>query len=226
MPLRLAEEPFLFKTQLSLILLTGLKASNVAQLKEHLQTVPESSVYYHTHNFLQRHHFLIPEPPNDFAYWSTNVLNEERLGEALTAIDTVRLGSLKDLRRALVSTMDSFLEKNSVLREAPPGSEFYFMKVILFNFSTVYQARDLLEFVDCLKKVSIHSLYYHMFEGPLRTSRPVNDFSFWLKDLGETLLAKKIAKLDPYTYTLEELRSCIIRLVEKRIREGINASAG
>ncbi len=219
MSLKLAEKPFLFKTQLSLVLLTGLKASNVLQLRDHLMAVPESSVYYHTHNFLQRHQFLIPEPPNDFAYWVTNVLREERLGEKLTAVDTVRFSSLNQLRQALVSPMNSFLEKNPPLRDASEGSEFYFMKVILFSLPTTYQARDLPEFTECLKKVSIHSLYYHMFEGRLRTSRGVNDFSLWLGALGEASLVRQIDRLDPYTRTLEELRSRIVGLVEKRISE-------
>ena len=226
MPLKLAETPFMFKTQLSLILLTGLKASNVLQLKDNLKVIPESSVYYHTHNFLQRHQFLIPEPPNDFAHWVTNVLREEWLGEKLTAIDTVQFSSLEDLRQALVSVMDSYLEKNASLHTAPSGSEFYFMKAILFNFPTTYQARDLAEFAVCLKKVSSHSLYYHLFEGRLRSAHRRNDFSFWLNALGETSLAEQIERLDPYTHTIEELRTRIVRLAEKRINGGAYATAG
>lgn len=226
MPLARAEQPFLFKTQLSLVLLTGRRATNVLELRNELKTASESSVYYHTHNFLQRHQFLIPEPSNDFAYWVTQVLREERLGERLEAIDTVRFTSLNELREAILTVMDAFLQKNATLREAPEGSEFHFMKAILFSFPTVHEACDLEEFLTGLKKVSIHSLYYHIFEWRLRASRGANDFSLWLQALGETSLARQIDRLDPYSHTMEELRSRIVRLIERRIGEKVHAAAG
>lgn len=47
----------------------------------------------------------------------------------------------------------------------------------------------------------------------------LNDFSTWLKDnLDEAELADEIARLDPYVYTLEGLRSALIQLIEKHIK--------
>ena len=97
MPLERTVKPFEFKTQLSLVMMTGIKAADIHELKEGLLRVPESSIYYHTHHFLQQHQFLTPEPPNDFAYWVTNVLREEWLGEKLTAIDTMQYNSLNEV---------------------------------------------------------------------------------------------------------------------------------
>ena len=37
-----------------------------------------------------QHQYLSPEPPNDFAYWVSNVLQEDRLGEQLAAIDLIQ----------------------------------------------------------------------------------------------------------------------------------------
>lgn len=221
-----AKEPFLFKTQLSLVLLTGLKAGNLLQLRNHLKAVPESSIYYHTHHFLQEHQFLVPEPPNDFAYWVTKVLQETSAGESLMAIDTVRFRSLDTLRAAIVSALDRFLAKEPKLRDAPTGQEFHFMKCILFTLPTPYEAHDLEEFMECLKKVSAHALYYHIFEARLRKQAGTNDLSDWLEDsLGETRLAKKMEKLDPYIHTLEGLRERLVYLVEERIREESHATA-
>ena len=218
--MKIADKPFEFDTQLSLVLLTGLKAGDALQLRDGLRQAPESSVYYHTHNFLQRYQFLVPEPSNDFAYWASSVLNEPLLGEKLMAIDTVRYTSMSDLKAALLSTMDAFLDKNTVLRRAPSGSEFHFMKVTLFSLPTDHVARDLAGFAECLKKVSIHSLYNHMFEGRLRTSQGVNDFSFWLDSaLGETVLARQIDRLDPYLHTMEDLRQRMLRLIETRLEK-------
>ena len=80
-------------------------------------------------------------------------------------------------------------------------------------------AHDLREFVESLRKISLGALYFHMFESRLRLGRGLNDFTIWLKDsLGETELGDQIARLDPYTYTLEGLRTSLIQLIEKRIK--------
>jgi hypothetical protein len=211
-------EPFVFRTQLSLVFLTGLRARDLRELVEHLKTVPESSVYYHTHHFLRQHQFLTPEPPNDFAYWVTNVLQEDEMGEQLAAIDTVRFASLGALREAIVSGIESFLADRKTLRAAPEGEEFHFMRCVLFTLPTGHVARDLKEFRESLKEVSIHCLYNHIFEGRLRPPLGMDDFSAWLKAaLGEEALAREIGRLDPYTRTMEGLRQVILQLVDARL---------
>jgi hypothetical protein len=215
-----ANNPFHFVTQTSLIELTGLRASEVYQLLEHLKNVPGSVLYYHTHHFLRQHQFLSPEPPNDFAYWVTNVLQEDRLGEQLAAIDTVRFSSLRSLREALVGTIERYLSKGRSSRVAPEGEEFHFMKARSFVIQTPYVVRNLDEFLDAIQKVSINSLYHHIFEARLRLEKGTNDFSKWLEtELGEETLAKAIARLDPYTLTLEGLRQKIVRLIRTRQSE-------
>ena len=221
-----AKEPFLFKSQLSLVELTGLKAGDLSELLFHVKAVPESSIYYHTHHFLQQHQFLTPEPPNDFAYWVANVLQEDAMGERLAAIDTVRFNTLGALRDAVVKAVEKYLEANPPSRKAPPGEEFHFMKCVLFTVPTPYVARDLKEFLECLKHVSVGCLYNHIFEGRLRPPLGVNDFSNWLKnDLGQAELAKQVDRLDPYTYTMEGLREKIMHLVKKRLEKD-DAAAG
>ncbi len=229
MPTSKEREPFAFKSQLSLVELTGLKAIDLAEMSEHLKKVPESSVYYHTHHFLQQHQFLTPEPPNDFAYWVANVLQEDLLGERLAAIDTVQFTSLKALRDAIVSAIDRFLETGGPRRKAPAGQEFHFMQSVLFTLPTPYVATNLAEFAECLKRVSMTSLYYHIFEARLRPPYGINDFSFWLEhNQDEPGLAKEIARLDPYTHTMEALRKRIIFLIEERLKkeEPVHAAIG
>lgn len=220
------EEPFIFKAQLSLVETTGLKARDLIELCHHLKEVPEASVYYHTHHFLQQHQYLTPEPPNDFAYWVTQVLQEDIIGEKLAAIDTVRFSSLLTLRDAIVKTIDQYLKEKRTLRTAPDGEEFYFMKCVLFNLPTSHKAHDLREFLECLEKVSIGSLYNHVFEARLRPPLGMSDFSNWLSSaIDEKKLASKIDKLDPYTQTMEGLRKKIMSLVDGRLKELTDAKA-
>jgi hypothetical protein len=213
-----AKNTFHFVTQTSLIELTGLRATEIYELLQHLKTVPPSVIYYHTHHFLKQHQFLSPEPPNDFAYWVTNVLQEDRLGEQLASIDTVRFSSLQSLREALVGAIERYLAKGRSTRVAPEGEEFHFMKARSFVMKTSYQATSLQEFLDAIQKISLNSLYHHVFEARLRLEKGTNDFSLWLEtELGETALAKTISRLDPYTLPLDGLRDKIVRLTKARL---------
>lgn len=167
--------------------------------------MPESSVYYHTHRFLQQHHYLSLEPTNDFAYWITNILNQEKLGEAFASVDVVSFKDLEELRLEFIRILNEYIKENRIV-DCFPGHEFYFMGCITFVLPTPYIAHNLKEFIDIVKEVSINSLYFHVFEARMRLKRDDNDFTAWLKSIEEVELAKELLKLDPYTMTLEELR--------------------
>lgn len=215
-----AQQPFRFFTRLSLTLMTGIKAKDLKELLEHLKTVPESVVYQHTHRFLRQHQYLVPEPPNDFAYWVTHMVLDEELGERLAAINTVRFHSLDDLRQAIVSAIEDHLGRYPDLHPVPPGKEFHFMSAIRFSMPTQYEAHNLAEFLRCLEKVTVSSLYLHIFEAKMRAPLGINDFTQWLQtQLSEKTLADRVSDMDPYRQTLEGLRSNIIRLVQNRLEE-------
>jgi len=216
-----ATEPFKFYTRLHLSELTGLKASNLKQLVDIMRKMPEPSIYHHTHRFLQQHQYLSPEPPNDFAYWVTNVLGEEKLGERLASIDTVQFTTIQELQNKIISTIETYIKSNAkaAIRYAHENEEFHFMKSVSFILPTQYAATDLEEFIGILKKVDIDSIYFHIFEARLRLGKKTNDFSNWIEtSLGNKELANKILKLDPYTYTLEDLRKTLIRIIEKSLK--------
>ncbi len=217
----MAGETFQFYTRLHLSELTGLKAKNLEELVLHARNVPGSVIYHHTHHFLQQHLFLSPEPPNDFAYWVTQVLGEKDLGEALASVNVSEFPDIRHLRDRIVATMEDFLAKNKRrLKEIAPGEEFHFMKTVSFVLPTPHTASTLSEFASALDKVTSYSIYYHMFEARLRLDKPTNDFSLWLESaLGETALAKRIASMDPYTVTIEGLRERLKHLVRKRTQE-------
>jgi len=215
-----AREPFRFVTQIVQVELTGLSARTVEELLGHLRVVPVGVLHQHTHRFVSDHQFLSPEPPNDFAYWVTEILGERRLGEQLAAVDIARFRSLEGLRAAMIDILDRYLFGAGAVRWAPEGSALHLTKAVSFILPTPYQATTLEEFLHGLKKVSIHSLYHHMFEARLRLEREQNDFSAWLAhSLGETALARAIARLDPYTQTMEGLRRRVASLVAQRLGE-------
>lgn len=218
-PLKKAREPFRFYAHAHLTELTGLKARNLRQMLEILKEAPDSVIFYHTHHFIEEHHYLTPEPANDFAMWVTDALGDEVLGERLASVDTFEFPTLRALKERLVGLIDERISQDGGGRDAPEGREFHFMKSVSVILPTPYAARDLRECVEALRKLSLSSLYFHIFESRLRLGRGLNDFSIWLAEkLDEKELAESIARLDPYTYTLEGLRSSLIQLIEKRVK--------
>lgn len=215
-----AKQPFKFYTRLHLTELTGLKASSLEQLLRLIQEVSGSSIYHHTHRFLQQHQFLSPEPPNDFAYWVTTVLGEEKLGERLASIDTIQYSTIRGLREKIAQTIQDYLKNKPLAKQkfADSGEEFHFMKSISFVIPTNDTAENLKEFTEILDKVTVDSIYFHIFEARLRLEKGKNDFSRWMEtSLGEQRLAEEISKLDPYTYSMEDLRKAIIKIVKKKL---------
>lgn len=212
-------KPFRFMSTLDLTLLTDRRARDLAELLEHLRAVPGSVIYFHTHHFLVQHQYLSPEPPNDFAYWVTHGLQEERLGEQLAAIDLIQFRTIRALRERIINVVETYLEERKQLRTAPEGEEFHFREAVSFVFSTNHVARTLSEFADCMEQIGFGSLSFHFFDARLRLERGENDFSDWFESLGERELGAAIARLDPYTYTMDGLRKEVVRLVRRRLQE-------
>jgi hypothetical protein len=215
-----AAEPFKFYTRLHLTELTGLKAFTLGQLLNLIKEVPGSCIYHHTHRFLQQHQYLSPEPPNDFAYWVTEALNEDELGEKLASIDTVQFPAIRALREKIASSIENYLSDNPLAKAkfVRKGEEFHFIKSLSFVLPTNYIASDMSEFVDILGKITVDSIYFHIFESRLRLEKKTNDFSNWIEiSLKDKELADRLSRLDPYTHTLEDLRKAIIRIIKGKL---------
>ena len=207
--------PFYFKTKLDQTLLLGTKGRNIQGLLEGIRRVPDSSIYYHTHRFLEQHHFLSPEPPNDFAYWVSENLGDEVLGEQLSSVDIVQFRTIAQLREQFVQILEGYLESAERLTFSPAGQDFFFMSSRIFVLPTSHVAHTLSEFRETLNYVSTNSIYYHMFDAKLRLEQGDNDFSEWFVSLGKVELAEELGRLDPYAHTLDGLRKRIIVLVRK-----------
>jgi hypothetical protein len=181
-----------------------------------IRDVPGSVIYYHTHVFLQQHQFISPEPPNAFAYWAANALGEEELGERLGSIDILQFHTIRQLREKLIEVIEAHLFTAKEIRNAPEGKEFDFTKSKSFIVPTDYVVYSLKEMTEALRKVTIRSIDFHVFNARLRLERGVNDFSNWIDtSLGYPKLAHQLEVFDPYTYTLEGLRNQIIDIITK-----------
>lgn len=208
-------EPFYFRSQVELVRLLGLKARNPVELMEGLKTVPPLSIYYHTHKFLQQHRVLSPEPPNDFAYWLGTILNLRELGEAVASVDVMKWKNMEELRAEFIRILDFYLSQGKYTVDAPEGAGFHFMSCRVFVLPTQRIARTPGEFIEAVRMINPRSLYFHVFEAKMRLEGEENDFAAWFRGLGKVETAKALSTLDPYTITLEGLRSKIIETVRK-----------
>jgi small-conductance mechanosensitive channel len=218
-PLKKGIEPFYFNTQTHMTELTGLKAGNLKELVEAVKKAPDSTIYYHTHHFLEEHQYLIPELSNDFSTWVKEALDNDTLAEKLASLNIFELISLSAFKEKLVNIIEDYLRQDHSQREAVKGREFYFLESVSVILPTSYVAHDLRELVESLRKISPASLYFHIFESRLRLGGELNDFAVWLdKSMAEPELSREIARIDPYTLTLEGLRSTLVQTIEKHIK--------
>lgn len=211
-------KPFQFYSRLNLVELLGMRAKNVKELLDGIKEVPGTSIYYHTHRFLQQHHYLSPEPPNDFAFWITNSLGLDALGERMASIDTVKFRKIRELREKFIEILEDYINRENFKNvDCQEGEEFHFMSCRTFIFKTPFIAETPEEFIKIVEKISINSIYYHIFESRLRLEKGENDFSEWFESIGLKEIALELSRFDPYTITLEGLRRKIIETIKRYI---------
>jgi Family of unknown function (DUF5752) len=212
---RWARAPFYFNSAAHLLRIGREKATSLQELLEALRTCSDACIFQHTFQTLEEHHFIREGFSNDFSHWAFSACNEIALAERLAALDVREFTSISALRERLVGMIESYLARNPRAATRVATEPFYLMAVDLVVVPTPYVARNLEEFADGLRKVSIHSIYYHFIDARLRLKLNNNDFSVWLDqelDLGAA--ADRINRIDIYTSTLEGVRRNILRIIE------------
>ena len=212
---RWARSPFYFNSAAHLLRIGREKAATLMELLEDIRACPESSIFQHTFQTLAEHHFISSGFSNDFSHWAFSSCNEVELAERLAAIDVREFTSIAALRERLIHIIDTYLQKNPRAATRVAMEPFYLMASDLVVVPTPYVARNLEEFADGLRKVSIHAIYYHFIDARLRLKLNTNDFSVWLeKELELSPAAEKINRIDIYTSTLEGVRRGILKVIE------------
>jgi hypothetical protein len=212
---RWARSPFYFNSASHLLRIGREKASCLQELLEAVRTCAEASIFQHMFQTLEEHHFINEGFSNDFSHWAFAACNEVGLAEQLAAIDIREFTSIPALRERLVQLIESYLQKNPRAATRPAMEPFYLMAADLVVIPTPYVARNLEEFADGLRKVSIHSIYYHFIDARLRLKLNTNDFSVWLEqELDMSQAGNRLNRIDIYTSTLEGVRRGILKIIE------------
>jgi Family of unknown function (DUF5752) len=210
--------PFYFNSASHLLRIGREKATNLQELLEALRTCPDSSIFQHTFQTLEEHHFIKEGFSNDFSHWAFAACNEVELAERLAAIDVREFTSIAMLRERLIRIIEEYLQKNPRAASRTAMEPLYLMASDLVVVPTPYVARNLEEFADGLSKVSIHAIYYHFIDARLRLKLNNNDFSLWLEhELDLAQAADRLNRIDIYTSALEGVRRHILKIIETEI---------
>jgi hypothetical protein len=213
---RWARAPFYFNSAAHLLRIGRERATNLQEMLQALRTCPSDSIFQHTFQTLQEHHFIREGFSNDFAHWAFSACNEVGLAERLASIDVREFTSISDLRNRIVEIVEQYLKRNPRAAERSALEPFYFCASDTVVIPTPFVARNLAEFVGSLQKVSIHSIHYHFIEARLRLKLNSNDFSVWLEEEMEMgAAADRLNRIDIYTSTLHDVREQILRILER-----------
>jgi hypothetical protein len=217
---RWARAPFYFNSAAHLLRIGREKAATLEELLAAVRDCNDACIFQHMFQTLEEHHFIREGFSNDFSHWAFSACNEIALAERLAALDVREFTSIAAMRERLVEVLDGYLKKNPRAATRVATEPFYLMAADLVVVPTPYVARNLEEFADGLRKVSVHSIYYHFIDARLRLKLNNNDFSVWLEeelDMGQA--ADRLNRIDIYTSTLEGVRRSIQRIIESEVSQ-------
>lgn len=213
-----AESPFQFFTAAYLTRVDNQKALNISGLLSGLENCSEASIFYHTFQSLDRHHFLTEGFSNDFAQWALAACNRPELAEALGGLDIRDYLSSAQLRDDLRRIVGEYCAGHSQAAEQTAFEPFYFCEAIEVTVPLGIEAATLEEFRNGVEHLSHESLYFHFIASRLRLHLRTNDFSLWLSALGLDALAQRLNFVDVYTNTLEDARTKILHLLSQELK--------
>ena len=215
---RTPAKPFYFNTSAHLLRITRYKVNTLAELRDALRECPEDSIFQHSFRTLQEHHFIREGFSNDFAHWALSACNEPSLAERLASVDVREFTSVAELRERFIQIVEEYLEQKPAAGPRRADDTFYFCASDIVVMPTSFVAHALHEFVEGLRRVSVHSIHHHFIEARLRLKLMSNDFSQWLhEDVGLTETARALNRVDIYTATLEGVRTQMVRILERAL---------
>ena len=216
--MKTAEHPFQFVTGTYLTRIGNQCAGNLRELSAGLEACSDASVFYHTFQSLERHHFITEGFSNDFAQWVLAALNRAELAERLTALDIRSYVALNDLRADLLKVIEDYSAANSRQLEQTAFEPFYFLESVEVTVPLAWQAWTLEEFREGLAHLSNASFHFHFLISRLRLQLQSNDFSQWFsKELGLEALAQRTNQIDIYTHTLDDARAKLLQFIDREL---------
>lgn len=209
---------FRFFTALHLVQSTGRRAAGLREFLAVVREVEPESLCYHLHQAYRKYALAVPEFPTDFASWAAHDLKDPALAEKLAMLDLFGEGDLETLRGTLVRLLEGHVQETGEDRRVWPGDEFHFNRAVTVVVPTRFQADSLDELRKVLRTVDSGCVYYHLYEGRIRSGGRDDDFAVWLRQAaGRPDLADQVARLDPFQLSHEAARSALLTILDQGV---------
>jgi hypothetical protein len=210
--------PFRFHDAVRLTCPTGISAATLREFRDAIERAEPGVLHHHLREVPLRFTFTFWEYPNDFAIWAANALENHALAERLAVLDPFHERDLDVLRERVLEAVEATAGEAGGPLPVPPGQEFHFSSSVAVDLDLGVEANNVAELIARLKEVPATSLYYHLFEGRLRTADGWDDISLWLLESGFSRTAERLRDLDIYMASLESCRRVVIELLTRDAR--------
>jgi hypothetical protein len=204
--------PFRIRDCAITIVALGHTAFNLRELRNHIASVPATSISHHFYDALLRPSFDDRDFRNDFAAWVRRQLRDERLAEILGVLDPLDEGqTIEEVRDRLLEILDDRLHEMTDLPQVGPGREFRFLRSQFVVFDTALEARTPEELGARVRAATTGSVYYHFIDARWRTKNRQDDYTLWLEGWGDGTTSRRarLAQIDFQMWSLPELRDRI-----------------
>lgn len=209
-----ASLPFFVKDCALAAIATGVKARSLVELRDKLQTIPPSSIYFHFWGGRLRTSFEYREYHNDFSSWVHDYLHDDVLAERLELLNPHQFADMEELRSELIELIDDRLDERELIPWVKSEEQFHFVESKIVIFQTRHRMNEPQEFVRVLPLLTRSSLFYHMIDAARRTPNHTDDFCQWLSEYQEQYkeLIIAINRVDPYLISLADLQKKLLEI--------------
>jgi hypothetical protein len=212
-----AAPPFLVKDCSLSTIATGEHAGTLIEFRDKLSTIHEGCIYHHFWGGHLRPMFVDPEYHNDFAAWAHHVMHDDILAERLGIIDPTDYKDLELLRQAVLEVVEERLDERDAFFWTKRRENFHFVRSKLIVFATPLRITNPIDLITVVPAMSTHSIFYHFIDARRRLPDNLDDLSIWLKSFGDEYneLIHQLKSIDPYFFTLPELKKQIIKIINQ-----------
>lgn len=191
-------------------------AINLRELRQRLATCKTDVLYHHFCETPLVPSFDNPDSRNDLALWALLQLGDRVLAERLGIINPYIYSNLEDLRELVLDILDERISEVPFVPSCPQGGELFFTEAVTIVFDTGGRISEPHQLPAAIGGMTNGSIYYHFLEARRRDPVGSDDFSAWLSCFPEQeSWCSALQGIDFAFYTLSELRSALVRILEK-----------
>ena len=111
--------------------------------------------------------------------------------------------------------LEGYVQEAHLVPRIVHGQPFYFLRAWLQTVPTGQTAWTLEELKGCIASTDLSAIYYHLIETRRSLRAPGGEMALWIRDqIGREDLAKRVASIDTFMYSLEDLRRRLLDVLE------------